>query len=352
MATQAYVNPSRLTLRRFLEDRWLPAVEQELRPSTYLSYERNLRKHVLPALGDVALQDLDPGLITALYRRLGNDGRKDHRTGSPLSPRTVRYIHTTLRSALQTAYEWDLIARNPADRAKPPRPSSTGDRHTKIQTWSRSELATFLERSRAAGDALHPLWLLLSMTGLRRGEALGLAWSAVDLPGARLSVRRSLVDVDKGQPAWSDPKTARGRRMVSLDPTTVEALMQLCSEQAELRHELGESYKTNDLVFAQEDGGPLHPDATSKIFRRLVRRHGLPPIRLHDLRHTWATLALELGVHPKVVQERLGHANVSITLDLYSHVSPAMESDAANRVAALVLDQSQNSCDQIVTTRP
>jgi integrase len=335
LAEQTYVAPSRLNFGEYVTSRWLPAIEGELRPSTFASYSRNLRLHVLPEVGRVSLQSLDAGTLTALYQRLARDGRKDHVHGTGLSATTVRYIHTIVRSALQTAVEWDLLIRNPADRTKPPRPRAQADRHKKINTWPREVLAAFLTAT--TGTRLHPLWLLLATTGLRRGEALGLTWRAVDLSAGRLSVIRSLVDVEYGRPVWSDPKTSRGRRSVALDPATLAALKTLRAEQLQERLLVGADYAEHDLVFARAEGGPRHPDRTAAAFRETVARLGLPAIRLHDLRHTWATLALEAGVHPKVVQERLGHANVSITLDLYSHVAPAMATDAASKVAALIL---------------
>ncbi len=155
----------------------------------------------------------------------------------------------------------------------------------------------------------------------RRGARPDLA--VVDLSAGRLSVIRSLVDVEYGRPVWSDPKTSRGRRSVALDAATLAALKTLRAEQLQERLPVGADNAEHDLVFARAEGGPRHPDRTAAAFRETVARLGLPAIRLHDLRHTWATLALEAGVHPKVVQERLGHANVSITLDLYSHVAPA-----------------------------
>ncbi|HVA61582.1 MAG TPA: tyrosine-type recombinase/integrase [Mycobacteriales bacterium] len=282
LAGASYVAPTQLTLRDYIENRWLPAVEAELRPSTFASYRRNLRRHVLPVLGDAAIQNLDAGTLTALYRALSTGGRKDYAAGRPLSATTVRYIHTILRSALQTAYEWDLLVRNPADRAKPPRPRNRGDRHQHINTWPRATLAAFLRWCEAAGDRLYPLWLLLATTGLRRGEALGLCWDCVDLDAARLSIRCSLVDVDWGRPVWSDPKTARGRRVVALDPATVAALKACRIAQAEDKLRLGADYTDHGLVFAQPDGTPLHPDSTSKRFRRLGAKAGLPAIRLHD----------------------------------------------------------------------
>lgn len=335
LSKQSYVAPSRLTLEDFIEQRWLPAVKSSLRSSTHESYSRNLRLHVLPVLGSVPLQAVDAGSLTALYQRLTEDGRKDHKFGKVLSTTTVRYIHTIVRSALQMAYEWDLVPRNAADRAKPPKPKARGDRHNQFHTWDRRELGRFLAATE--DERLYPLWLLLATTGMRRGEALGLSWQAIDFGTSRLSVRRSLVDVDRGEPIWSDPKTASGRRSISLDAATLAALRSEKSRQARDRLLVGPAYTDLGLVFTHQDGSPLHPDTTSRNFRHRAAELGLAAIRLHDLRHTWATLALEAGVHPKVVQERLGHSNVSITLDLYSHVSPSMQTDAANRVAALIL---------------
>jgi integrase len=335
LSKQSYVAPSRLTLEDFIEQRWLPAVKSSLRSSTHESYSRNLRLHVIPVLGSMPLQAVDAGSLTALYQHLTEDGRKDHKYGKVLSTTTVRYIHTIVRSALQMAYEWDLVPRNAADRAKPPKPKARGDRHNQFHTWDRRELGRFLAATE--DERLYPLWLLLATTGMRRGEALGLSWQAIDFGTSRLSVRRSLVDVDRGEPIWSDPKTASGRRSLSLDTATLAALRSEKSRQARDRLLVGPAYTDLGLVFTHQDGSPLHPDTTSRNFRHRAAELGLAPIRLHDLRHTWATLALEAGVHPKVVQERLGHSNVSITLDLYSHVSPAMQTDAADRVAALIL---------------
>ena len=333
--TSAYVPASRLTVREFVEGRWLPAVAAELRPSTLASYRRNLRLHVLPALGQVPLQQLDASQIQRLYAQLLATGRKDHATGKGLSVRTVRYLHTILKAALKTAVGWELLTRNPADGARPPRASSVADGTSPISTWTREQLGAFLDTT--SGERLGPLWRFLAMTGCRRGEALGLSWESVDLDEGRVQIRRTLIDADHGVPVWSDPKTARGRRSVQLDAGTIAVLRQLRVAQAAERLAIGAGYTEHGLVFCWPDGRPLHPDRVSKQYVRAAQRHGFPVIRLHDLRHTWATLALEGGVHPKIVSERLGHSNISITLDVYSHVSPAMQSDAAERVAGLIL---------------
>jgi integrase len=337
VAGQRHVAKSSLTLREFVETRWLPALSTQVRASTYASYERNLRVHVIPRLGDVSLQALDGGRLTAMYADLLARGRADHKQGSALSPRTVRYIHTIVRKALQTAVKWQLVQRNAADAAEPPkaRAASRVAGSTEPTTWSRQEVARFLEATREHRH--HAAFTLLATTGMRRGEVLGLVWNAVDLEAGRLSVGRSLVDVDPRLGAmWSEPKTARSRRTVALDAATVAVLRTHRARQAEERLWMGAGYTDSGLLFAMPDGQPIHPDRFTRTFTSLVKRHGLPVIRVHDLRHTWATLALQAGVHPKVVSERLGHSTTVITLDLYSHVAPAMDADAAERVAALI----------------
>ncbi len=173
------------------------------------------------------------------------------------------------------------------------------------------------------------------MTGARRGELLGLTWRRLDLDGARMEIAETVVMVG-GQPTVSAPKTAHSRRTVALDAETVRVLRDLRRAQAERRLLLGTAYKDSDLVFCREDGAPLRPDTVAARFKRLARAAGVPVIRWHDLRHSHATLALQAGVHPKVVSDRLGHASVAFTMDVYSASIPAMQADAADTVAALI----------------
>jgi integrase len=203
--------------------------------------------------------------------------------------------------------------RNPVEASDPPRPSSKQE----LIVWQGSEVAAFLTGT--AEDRLSGAWHLLATTGMRRGEVLGLRWIDVDLDAMHLDVIRTLVIAEaqgRGRPgyAWGTPKTAKGRRRVSLDAGTVAALRLHRARQAQERLLLGAGYVDEGLVAAQADGRPVNPKTMSWYFEREVKRLGLPRIRLHDLRHTNATLALKAGVNPRVVQERLGHANVSITL--------------------------------------
>jgi len=207
-----------------------------------------------------------------------------------------------------------------------------------MQTWSAKEVSAFLVHT--SQDRLSAIWVLAVTTGMRRGELLGLKWKDIDFNRSALSVRRSLVSVEY-ELAFSTPKTEKSRRVIALDTTTLGALAKHRRSQAAEKLAFGPGYDNSDLVFCQENGEPFHPDRLTKVFRATVQQTELPVIRLHDLRHTHATLALQAGIHPKVVSERLGHSTVAMTLDTYSHTVPSMQSDAAERIAELVFGVSR-----------
>jgi integrase len=325
-----YVEPMKLTLAGFLREQWLPAVKASIRPSTFDSYRMTVEKHIAPAFGGTKLQQVTPSKLNAFYADLLSKGRSDGKGG--LSPKSVRNVHVVLRKALGDAVKWSLVQRNAAAFAEPPKLTQAGDREMK--TWTPQEARAFLEM--AEGDRLYAAWLLAISTGMRRGEVLGLRWSDIDLEDGRLSVRQTVITVNY-EIQFSTPKTNRGRRSIALDRGTVGALRAHKKAQLEERMAIGPArYSDNDLVFCRVDGNPMHPDLFSQQFDRMVARSGLPRIRLHDLRHTYATISLKAGVHPKVVSERLGHATVAFTLDRYSHAVPGMQEDAAEKVAELI----------------
>ncbi len=326
-----YVAKSKQSLTAYVEE-WLRAIEPTVRPSTHYSYARNLRLHVLPYLGTTTLHAVDAGMLNGLYATLLASGRRDHEAGG-LSPRSVRYVHTIAHRAFKDAVKWGRLARNPADAADPPRASSSG--RPESVTWTAEQLRTFLAGTR---DNRHgTAYLVLATTGLRRGEALGLRWRDLDLAAGRAAIRQTVIAV-RHTPMLGTPKTAKGRRTITLDKGTVAALREHRKAQAVERLRMGSGWVDHDLVFAHIDGAMLHPERFTRSFSDAVKRSGLPTIRLHDLRHGWATMALSAGVHPKVVQERLGHANIGVTLDTYSHVTGSLHDDAAEQVAALFSD--------------
>jgi integrase len=202
-----------------------------------------------------------------------------------------------------------------------------------MRTWTADELRRYLDHVRE--DRLFPAWRLAASTGLRRGELLGLRWQDVDLDAGRVSVRQTLTTVGN-KVAFGEPKTARGERNIALDGVTISTVRTWRARQARERLAFGPAWHDTGLVFSRADGSLIHPDTFSFWFDRQVHAAGLPRIRFHDLRHTHATLALQAGVPAKVVSERLGHATVAFTLDVYSHVIPALQEDAAERIAALV----------------
>lgn len=311
-----YKEPSKKSLAEF-SDEWLVAAKQRLRPSTYDLRQNYLRLHVLPTLGELRLQHVTPALLHNLYGQLLTSGNKRKKLGGGLSPRSVQLVHETLHRMFRDAVRWGYVQSNPVELVDSPKGPPP-----RLAVWSAEELQRFLECAQL--DRLYPAYFLAATTGMRRGEVLGLSWEDLHLEQKMLSVTRTLIKDRDNQPVFSEPKTRAGRRNVFLDAATVEVLRQWP------RH-LG-----TGLVFYEEEGDPINPNNFTWRFNRLVKKAGLPHIRLHDLRHTHATLALQAGVHPKVVQERLGHSSIAVTLNTYSHVIPSMQAEAATTVADLV----------------
>ncbi len=324
----SYTEPVKLTFGDWVIDRWLPTMRTQVKPSTFESYSRNARQHVLPRIGGRQLRDIGPGQLNTLYADLLDHGRQNGDGG--LSPKTVRYIHTIVHKALADARDAGLVASNIAERAKPPRPRAMAP--TELRFWKPAELRTFLDLVRE--HRLVAAWHVSAMTGMRRGEVLGLRWGDVDLDTARIHVRQALVSVAY-QLVMSTPKNHRAR-VIDLDAGTVDQLRQHQKRQALERVKWGADYDDRDLVFCKENGEPLHPQTYSQAFERLVTRSSLPRIRLHDLRHTHATIALSAGIAPKVISERLGHESPAFTLKQYAHVIPGMQAEAAEQIAGLV----------------
>lgn len=324
-----FVPPSEETFQEYAQ-LWLERRARDWRASTRHSYERNLRLHLYPSLGSRSLQSITPQLLEATYSRLGEGGRQDHASGSGLSTRSVRYLHTIVKAVLQDAVDKGVLSRNPAALAKPPASKDRGQ----MNTWTKEQVTAFLASQEQT--ELGPLWRLLATTGMRRGEALGLSWEDVDFDRCQIRVRRSLVDADWGVPTFNDPKTESGWRTITVDQETLTGLRRIRTRQAQERLLVGKGYRDYGLVFCWPDGTPRHPDRISRRFRELCDRANLPPIRLHDLRHTNATLLLESGVPAHVVQKRLGHGHVAITLGTYARVTPTMDDDAAARIAGMI----------------
>lgn len=304
--------PSRLTMRGFLQ-RWLEdAARPAVRPATYRLYAGVIRLHTGPRLGGILLSRLTPVHVQGLLTSLEKDGA---------SPRLRQIVYGVMHRALGQALKWGMVPRNVCDAiVKPRAPRPT------MRVLTEEQVARLL--GAAKDDRLYALYVLSVTTGMRQGEMLGLHWDDVDLRGAAVHVRHQLQE-NNGHPILAEPKTARARRRVDLPEIAVQSLR---DHRARM---LAEGHPHN-LVFCDTGGQPLRKsNLVRRSFQPLLRRAELPSIRFHDLRHTAATLLLSQGVHPKVVQERLGHAQVSITLDTYSHVLPSMGKEAAAKLDSL-----------------
>jgi integrase len=321
-----YARPTKVTLNEFLTDQWLPAAKATIRPTTLSMYCTYIEAHIVPGIGGTQLRALAPSQLNVLYADLLDHGRRDGKGG--LSNRSVRIVHVILHRALRDAQKWGLVPRNVAELADPPQ-----DHSPEKEVWTPEQVGTFL--ASVEDDRLSALWRLAAATGMRRGELLGIRWSDVDLERGSVTITQNVVVVDH-QPAISAPKTAAGRRTISLDPDTVAAMRRHWARQAEERLAWGPDWPDTDLCFTREDGTVLHPERITKWFEQRRKLAKLPRMSFHGLRHAHATALLRGGVPIRVVSQRLGHASVTVTLAIYAHVLPG-DDEAAAMVGAQLL---------------
>jgi integrase len=314
------VSAGTTSLETFLA-RWLALSATRLRPSTVRAYTVDVQR-VVPCLGRVPLRSVTPGMIASTYASLLKSG---------LSPRSVEQVHCVLHLALKQAMHWGIIPRNPTEVVTPPRA-----RTREMTALNRSQLQRLLDAT--AGSRWHALWVLLGTTGMRLGEALGLKWDDVDLAEGRLVVRRTLMRHPGRGLLFAPPKTEKSRRTIHLSELARRTLLhhRLCEPDRRVRVK---NWVETCVVFTNARGGPVEFGEINRALTRELRAAGLPHIRVHDLRHTVASILLESGVHPKVVQELLGHSTIRLTLDTYSHLTPGLHMQAA-RTMDLVLDPS------------
>ena len=299
----------KLTLGEYLS-RWLTdSVKSTVRRSTFVRYESIVRRHISPTLGRLKLNNLTPAHVRGLYRDKSES----------LSPRSVNYIHVTLHKALKQAVMDGLIPRNVADAVKAPQALKK-----EVKPLTPTQVRSLL--SAASGDRLEALYVVAVHTGLRQGELLGLKWGDVNLEAGTLSVQRSL-DTDG---TFTPPKRNKSRRTVKLTAQAVEALESHKVAQNEERLRLGSLWADHELIFPNRVGKPMDADNLyHRGFKPLLKKAGLSGFTFHSLRHTCATVLLTKNVNPKIVQEMLGHATISQTMDTYSHVLPGMQDEAA-----------------------
>jgi len=322
------ITTSEQTLAQFLTD-WLENTQKEsIRARTYERYEEIVRLHIVPVLGRHQLQKLTAQHLQAFYAKKRKGG---------LSSTTVASFHNVLHKALDYAVKWNLIPRNLCELVSPPRRE-----RFEMQSLTVEQARKLLETAR--GHYLEALFHLALATGMRRGELMALKWQDIDFVTNTLQVRRTLsriptkLAVEKGKGfEEAEPKTKMSRRSVVIAPFAMEALKQHRIRQLETKSKAGAAWKEHDYVFCTSVGTHLHPDRdVLSQLKLLLKKSELPNIRFHDLRRSAATLLLSLGVHPKVVQEILGHSQISMTMDIYSHVLPNMQQEAIMKLNSII----------------
>jgi integrase len=326
MTSGNYVEPTKQTVAEFL-DEWLDFIKPSVAPKTHERYSEILQKGVAPLLDGVTLAKLKTDKIDAAFSKALSTGRRDGKGG--LSPRTVHHMRRVLIKALNQAVTWDRLTKNPAVATTPPKVE-----RKKMLAYDAGQTAVLIEAMRPTRMFIPTL--LAVMCGLRRGEILALRWRNVELGENRrqISVVESAEQTKEGV-RYKEPKSGRART-VSLSTTVLAELKAHRARQAEEQLRLGLRSDGDSFVVAQVDGSPIQPRSLTHEWVRLISKTALPRIRFHDLRHTHASQMLATGVHPKVASERLGHSTIGITLDLYSHVMPGMQADAAEQVDAAI----------------
>ena len=316
-------HPTKQTVAQFLND-WLEnSQKQSVRPRTFERYEEIVRIHIAPDLGRHQLLKLSPQHLQAFYAK---------KVGEDLSATTVGILHNVLHKALDTAMRWGLVARNVCDLVSPPRA-----KRFEMKPLSTEEVYLFLRA--AHGHYLEALFALALATGMRRGELMGLKWQDINMETSTVQIRRILTRVPsklKGEGesyVEAEPKTQKSRRNVVIAAFALDSLKRHRIRQLETKLKAGPLWKEHDYVFCTSVGTHLNPtrDILDQL-KLLLKKAGLPDIRFHDLRYSAATLLLSEGVHPKIVQELLGHSNISMTMDVYSHVLPGMQQEAVGKL--------------------
>lgn len=316
-----YIKPSKMTFTDF-SNKWLSEYAKvNLSPVTFESYDLILKKHLQPELGKIGIAQVKPDQIQGYYANKLEDG---------LSAMTIHHHHAILHEVYKFAMKWGVAAHNPADATDPPKPQKR-----EMNVWNQNEVQAFLEHAKET--EYYILFYTSLFTGMRRSELLALRWSDVDLLGMQVSVNRSIHLLKGNEIVYREPKTAKSRRAISLTPSNALLLQEHLDKRKQALKSKNpkfedKDFNQNELVFRHADGSPYLPNSVTHAWIKLVRRCGLKNIRLHDARHTMATMMLKMGVHPKIVQERLGHSSITVTMDTYSHVLPGLQKAAAAKL--------------------
>lgn len=312
---ETFVRETDVLFKNFITDYLHIIAEPSVKASTFRGYKSVVEKRLIPKFGHMKLKDITPKIISSFYNELLKEG---------LTEEFIHYLHAILKNASQTAVDWKHIKNNFMNNVKAPKMKKK-----KVETWSIDECNQFLDRMREQKDHIFMLYYLAIYTGMRRGELLGLKWGDVDFQKKRIYVQHSLYYISGQGLVLQTPKTSSGKRNISMADEIVNELQTYKLKKQEQLLKVGMKLSNEHFVISPFGGEPLNPNTIHKQFSYDIKLAGMKRIRFHDLRHTHATIMLEIGENSKVVSERLGHSNVSITLDKYSHVTPNIQDSSA-----------------------
>jgi integrase len=312
--TGNFIKIGKTTVGDYLES-WLQEYKANLSPRGYERYRDIIRKHFNPLIGNIKLTQLKPEHLQKHYSDCLDKG---------LSIGTVRYHHAVIHVALKTALKQGLVGRNVADAVLVPRM-----KHHEMQTWNEEEINRFFETVKES--PYYAMFYTALFTGMRRSELLGLKWTDVDLLLSQIHINRGLHHLKDGSYILTEPKSEKSRRTIALPPSVTTLLRNHQPKQQFECGMLGIEFGNDNYVFGTPEGKPYRPNTITRAWETLAKKAGIKAIRLHDARHTHASIMLKQGVHPKIVQERLGHSSIELTLDIYSHVMPGLQEAAAKR---------------------
>lgn len=319
-----YTSPSTQTVNEFFHN-WAIDKQAQVRQSTWRSYKWTIDYHILPNIGKLTLKDLKPETVQKMYSKIRNQTRQDGKSDT-LSERSILHVHLILKNALDRAVRWGLISRNPCDLVEAPRP-----RKVEMTIWTMDQVRQFLKESER--EPQYIVFLLLLTTGMRIGEVLGLRWRDILFEERKITVRQQISFV-KGGYVVQEPKTRASKRSIPIPNEVIQALIKHKLSQDIRKNFFGEEYAMQaDLVCCTDKGTPYYHGNLNAKWAKIIQRAGLTRIRIHDARHTHASLLLQQGANPKIVQERLGHANIGITLDTYTHLLPGIQEQAIDEFA-------------------
>jgi integrase len=309
-----YHEPEKRKFNDFVLEYMKKTYINRVKPSTYDTNERIIMTHIIPFFANVDINDIDQFLVHDFYNEKIKAGFSSH---------YIQDMHALIRLLLRVAYKWKILKEDIASMLEPPKLKKK-----EMNVWTIEQVNTFLKFTKHS--RYHPIFFLAAYTGMRKGEILGLSWDDINFDERTISVNKTLYRV-KSENYLQEPKTPSSIRRIYMDDDIIRVLKKQKVKQNLERLKFGGAYKEHNMVFAQETGEMVNPNAVNGLYGRFIKQAGLPHIRFHDLRHTHATILLQMGINPKVVAERLGHASVRTTLDVYSHVTSTMKKDLSKQ---------------------